>query len=101
MLNLNFIREHGIEKFMDQQEKRIRLLERMIEDFDDGRSRSFFCRAACLHELASLESALNEASEEITRDDIGQDDAKAKARILKEILDQRADALRVRSRGAP
>lgn len=101
MLNLDFIKEHGIKKFMDQQKRRIKLLERMIGNFDDGRSRSFFCRAACLHDLTSLESALNEAVQRIKADNIKQDDTKAKARILREILNQGTCALRVRTGGVP
>jgi hypothetical protein len=99
MLNLDFIRAHGIGKFMEQQKKRIKLLERMIDSFDDGRSRSFFCRAACLHDLTSLESALREAIQRIKTDNIKRDDKKAKARILKGILNQGDRALRVRTGG--
>ena len=101
MLNLDFIKKHGIAKFINQQKKRIKLLERMIDDFDDGRSRSFFCRAACLHDLTSLESALNEAIQTIKTDNIRQDDTKVKAKILKDILNQGTFALRVRTGGAP
>jgi hypothetical protein len=86
MPNLNFIKEHGIKKFIDQQKKRIKLLERMTENFDDGRSRSFFCKAACLHDLTSLENSLNEATQKIKIDNIKPDDTKVKAKILKEIL---------------
>jgi hypothetical protein len=46
--NLNFIKEHGIKKFVEQQKKRIKLLEIMIKNFDDGRSRSFFCISCAL-----------------------------------------------------
>jgi hypothetical protein len=86
--NLNFIKEHGINKFIEQQKKRIKLLERMMENFDDGRSRSFFCKAACLHDLTSLESSLNEATQKIKTDDIKLDNIKVKAKILKEILNE-------------
>src|SRR5512135_106286 len=36
--NLTFIRAEGIEAFLGQQRKRIRLLESFIEGYDDGRS---------------------------------------------------------------
>jgi hypothetical protein len=97
MLNLGFIEKHGIGKFMDQQKKRIKLLERMIGDFDDGRSRSFFCRAACLHELTSLETALTEAIRKVETDHIKQDDAKARSKILRDILNRGSQTLRVRT----
>jgi hypothetical protein len=52
--NLNFIKEHGIKKFVEQQKKRIKLLEIMIENFDDGRSKSFFCISCALLPLEKL-----------------------------------------------
>ncbi len=88
MRNLNFIKKHGVKEFVARQKKRIRLLERMIEGFDDGRSRSFFCRAACLRDVTSLERALNQAIRKVKADNIKPDDTKAKARILRETLSQ-------------
>jgi hypothetical protein len=86
MRNLDAIRKSGLAKFIGQQQKRIKLLERMIADFDDGRSRSFLCRAACLHDETSLETALSEAARKIKADNIKRDDAKAKAKILRGLL---------------
>lgn len=78
--NLCFIRRYGMRRF---------------EDFDDGRSRSDFCRAACLHELTSLKESLNKADRRITLDGIKRNDKKRKAKILKEILNRDARELRV------
>jgi hypothetical protein len=101
MLNLDLIKEHGINTFMDQQKRRIKLLESMIDDFDDGRSRSFFCRAACLHDLTSLERALNEAIRKVKTYHLKQDDAKAKAKVLRQILNRGTCALRGPAGGMP
>ncbi len=81
--NLNFIKEHGIKKFIEQQERRIKLLKHIVENFDDGRSKSFFCKAACLLDLTSLEGALDEANRKIKTGGIKQDAFKIKAKILK------------------
>src|SRR4030042_778479 len=62
MPNMNFIKEHGLKKFIEQQKKRIKLLETMINNFNDGRSRSFFCRAAALLDLKNLKKSLDEAA---------------------------------------
>ena len=86
MLNLNFIKEHGIEKFVGQQKKRIKLLETMIVNFDDGRSRSFYCKSAALLDLTTLESSLDKAIQKIKTDNIKPNDTKPKAKILKGIL---------------
>jgi len=86
MPNLNFIKKHGIEKFVGQQKKRIKLLETMIVNFDDGRSRSFYCKSASLLDLAALENSLDKAIQKIKTDNIKPNDTKTKAKILKGIL---------------
>ena len=88
MRNHNFIKKHGIKEFVGRQKKRIKLLERMIENFDDGRSRSFFCRAACLFDLRSLENSLNKAILKVKTDKVEADDTKTKAKILKQNLSE-------------
>jgi len=90
MPNLHAIREHGIERFMAQQRRRIQLLERMIKDFDDGRSRSYYCRSAALLDPADLESSLTAAVRRIEADPIEPNDVKTKARILRGLLDELA-----------
>jgi len=88
MSNLNFIKEHGIEKFVGQQKKRIKLLETMIVNFDDGRSRSFYCKSAALLDLTTLENSLDKAIKKIKTDNIKPNDTKTKAKILKGILSE-------------
>jgi hypothetical protein len=86
MPNLNFIKEHGIKEFIEQQKRKIKLLEIMIENFDDGRSRNFFCKGAALLDFTSLESAMEQANWKMKTDNIKQDDIKIKAKIFKKLL---------------
>jgi hypothetical protein len=86
MPNQRFIREHGIEEFLHQQGQRMTLLEAMLADYDDGRSKSFFCRAAVLLEIRILRSSLDEASARIRSERIKKGDRKQKAQMLKGIL---------------
>ena len=88
MLNLKFIKEYGIESFIDNQKKRIRLLEKLIQDFDDGRSRSFFCKATALLDINSLEDSLIKAIQKVKSVKIRSTDIKTKAKILKDILNE-------------
>ncbi len=90
MPNQNFIKESGIEKFIEEQKKRIRLLETMLNEFDDGRSKSFYCIAAALLPLETLEKSLDNADQKIKAHNTKPDDVKTKAKILKNILDQYA-----------
>jgi hypothetical protein len=84
--NLRWIKEEGIKEFIKRQEKRISLLETMIEVYDDGRSRSLFCRAAALLDVAALEGSLSEASRRTMQGDLQPGDARSKAGILRAIL---------------
>ena len=86
--NLNFIKKYGIKKFIEQQRSRIKLLETMIKNFDDGRSRSFFCKAAILLDLTNLTSSLDKATQKIKTHNIKQKDIKNKAKILKVTLNE-------------
>jgi hypothetical protein len=86
MPNLILIKEHGIEGFAVQQKRRIKLLETMIADFDDGRSKGFYCKSAALLDLTTLERSLDRAIQAIETDYIKSNDAKTKAKILKGIL---------------
>jgi len=88
--NLSFIKEHGIEKFIDLQRRRIELLERMLADFDDGRSKSYYCRSAALLDPVDLDNALTVAARRIKADHVKASDVKAKAKILRGILDELA-----------
>jgi hypothetical protein len=93
--NLNFIKKHGLKKFIQQQKKRIKLLETMLNNFNDGRSRSFFCRAAALLDLKNLKNSLDKAARKIKTDKIKQTDVKSKARIIREILNETASKQRI------
>ncbi len=87
--NLMFIKEKGINEHVRRQEKRICLLRVMIEGYDDGRSRSFFCRAAALLDPKAIESALGQARKAIGACG-GISDAAGKAKVLRGILTQAA-----------
>lgn len=80
------MKERGIEEFAVQQRKRIQLLERMLADFDDGRSKSFYCKSVTLLDLATLEHSLDKAIQKIEASNTNPSDARTKAKTLKGIL---------------
>jgi hypothetical protein len=55
--NLNDIKTAGIAKFIDQQKIRMGLLQNLLNIFDDGRSKSFFCISCALLPLDKLQTA--------------------------------------------
>jgi len=90
VFNLNFIKENSIEKFIEQQKKRIKLLETMLNDYDEGRSKSFYCLATTLLTIESLEKSLNNVEK--------SDDIKIRAKNLKKILNEIGVELKLRKK---
>ena len=93
--NLRAIKERGIEGFAEQQRKRIALLVTMLDEFDEGRSRSYCCLATALLPIDDLESALSAARREVAEQGIAPDDRKSRAKVLHGLLDSAADRLGV------
>jgi hypothetical protein len=85
--NLKSIKGEGLEEFMEQQRKRIGLLTTMLEKFDDGRSKSFYCLATALLPVTALEESLHRAQQQIKQDKAKSGDVKTKAGILRGFLD--------------
>jgi len=85
--NMDFIKEHGLEKFLEQQARRITLLEKMLEGFNDGRSKGFYCLAAALLSIPALETSLSETERKMKAGKVKANDVKTKAKILREFLE--------------
>ena len=89
--NQQFIHEFGIAKFLEQQSLRIRMLRDMLKHYNDGRSKTFYCLATNLLSGDGLSKALTEAEQTIKAKDVGENDLKGRAKILKGILTRQAD----------
>ena len=86
--NLTFIKNNGIQKFVDQQRVRINLLKTMIAQFDDGRSRSYFCRVSALLDTKIIQDSIDQAILKIKTENIQPRDMKRKAKIIRSMLDE-------------
>ena len=91
VINLTFIKDKGFLVFIKKQEKRIKILKEMLNNFNDGRSKSFFCLASALLPIKVLENSLNIGKENVKKLGIEEIDMKEKAKILRIILQYAAD----------
>lgn len=80
--DIAFILQHGVEAFKKQQNERVLILRAMLDEFNDGRSKSYYCIAAAVLEISELHVALKVAREQ-TRDL----PIKQKAKALHALLD--------------
>ncbi len=86
MPNQKFIKERGIVRFIQQQKARMSMLETMLTEYDDGRSKSFFCKAAVLLDVENLGGCLEKAGQKVRMEKVNQSNVRRRAQILKEIL---------------
>ena len=86
MENLYLIKKIGIKKYVQQQKKRIKILENMLNNFNEGRSKSFYCIAATLLSIKNIENVFSKTNQKISEENINPKDFKAKARILRELF---------------
>ena len=61
--NIEFIQTNGVEEFEKLQKTRENLLKEMLQFFNEGRSKRYYCIAATVFEIDELQQLLNEAQE--------------------------------------
>ena len=81
--DIELILKQGVHAFEHDQLLRERLLKQMLEQFNEGRSKSYYCIAATVMTKNEFEQALEEAKQKSDGLDI-----KAKAKLLHSILDR-------------
>ena len=73
----------GTERYHSELKEKMQILRYLLDNFNDGRRKSFFCMAVNLIEIEDLKSAVKEIEEEVSGKEIT---VKEKAVISVEIL---------------
>jgi hypothetical protein len=89
--NFDFIRENGIEEFVRREVEKQEFLRHLINDYDEGRSKIFYCTSCQLIPLGKLREALAEAEAGIAEGA----DIKEKAGLVRTAINSLADALQI------
>ena len=84
--NIAFIQKNGVNEFKKVQKTRENLLKKMLQEFNEGRSKSYYCVAATVLEIEELEETLNKAK----KDSFGLE-VKERSEIFRSILDEIAE----------
>ena len=80
--DINFIKAKGVKAYDEQRRIRESLLIGILNEFNEGRSKSYYCIAATVMDIDELNSALEEATAQSKLLSI-----KDKSRIMHTILD--------------
>lgn len=81
--DIDCILENGFDAYWAIQGEREELLKKMLAEFNEGRSKSYYCIAATVMEIKELKGALTTAARESEGTDI-----KARAKGLHSVLDE-------------
>ena len=78
----------GVETYRAEQEEKIRILAYLLENYNDGRKKNFFCVAVNLLELGDLKSVMQEME---TEQELGSLSGRERAAYIKKRLENMAD----------
>ena len=81
--NIAFIQKNGIKELEKVQKIREKLLKEMLQCFNEGRSKSYYCIAVTVLEIEELEKVLRKAKEESKGLEI-----KERSRVLHSLVDE-------------
>ena len=101
--SLSSIKEIGMTDWLKEQRRRRLLLEHLLEDYNEGRSMSFYCLATLLMPPKLIDEAISELKEKLVSNQIDGSDIKAKAKALRGIIQSLAQEsgleLKLRTKG--
>lgn len=81
--NISKVAHDGFESFLEEQILRGSLLDEMLDRFDEGRSKSYYCIAATVLDPSELRAAIDEASVACCSCDVRE-----RAKVLHSLLDE-------------
>ena len=84
--NLRQINEVGLESWLSEQKERQALLEKLLQNYNEGRSMGFYCKVCSRMTIQSINKAIEEAKKKLVSEKVAQFDMKSKAKILKAII---------------
>nr|MDO8079527.1 DUF3795 domain-containing protein [Candidatus Freyarchaeota archaeon] len=84
--NLRRIKEVGLEKWLEEQIERQALLEGLLQNYNEGRSMSFYCKTCARMSVELINKAVKEANQKLVSEKVDKSDTKSKAKILKAFI---------------
>jgi len=84
--DISFLQKNGARQFEKAQKTGEQLLNEMLQDFNEGRSKNYYCIAATVLETEELKDALTKAKKDSTGLEI-----KGKSKVLHLILNEIAE----------
>ncbi|MEW6103221.1 MAG: DUF3795 domain-containing protein [bacterium] len=84
--NLRQIKEVGLGNWLKEQKERERLVEELLQNYNEGRSMSFYCKVCARMSIDLIKKAIKEAKEKLIRGEIDKSDVKSRTKVLKIVI---------------
>jgi len=94
--NLRQIKEVGLQNWLEEQQQRQSLLEKLLHNYNEGRSMGFYCMVCARMSVELTNTAMNEAKKKIADEKAERSDLKSKAKILKAAIKDLASKANIR-----
>ena len=88
--NLLQIREIGLESWLGTQEQRQTLAEELLQNYNEGRSMSFYCKACERMPVPLIHRAIEETKKRIAAGNLEGSDVETKAKIARNTISELA-----------
>jgi hypothetical protein len=92
-----------MEDWLEKQRKRRLLVEHLLQNYNEGRSMSFYCLATMLMPLELINGALDKLNKGLASNQLNRADMKTKAKTLRGIIQgvaqQHGIELRLKQKG--
>ena len=84
--NLRQIAQVGLENWLKGQRERQRLVEELLENYNEGRSMSYYCKACARMPVESVKSAIRESKQRVRAQGVAESDVRSRAKIMKTVI---------------
>ena len=91
-------KQTGIKAYMKELNEKIRVLERLLDNYDDGRQKGFFCLTVNLLDLPDVKLAMKQIAREAKADTPLKVKAAIAVRLLEKIAAERGVSLKLRGK---
>ena len=88
--NIERMQKAGLKTFLQEQHQKRILLEDLLANYNDGRSRSFYCIAVALMPHAPIKEAVGKVKAAMASSKLDISDIKAKTKVLKSLIQDSA-----------
>ncbi|MGB7297498.1 MAG: DUF3795 domain-containing protein [Candidatus Aminicenantales bacterium] len=81
--NLRQIKEGRLENWLEEQKERQGVLEKLLDNYNEGRSMAFYCKVCARMPVELINTAMDEAKKKTADEKIERSDLKSKAKIMR------------------